>query len=51
VLIDDEAMRIAQGDHLLVFYPRVYDLRHRRITAVDVQGRQPYRHVQAIQLM
>jgi hypothetical protein len=51
VLIDDEAMRIEQGDHLLVSYPRVYDLRQCRITAVDVQGRQQYRHVQAIQLM
>jgi hypothetical protein len=44
-------MRIEQGDDLLVPYPRVYDLGHRRITAVDGQGRQPYRHVQAIQLM
>jgi hypothetical protein len=51
VLIDDEARRIEQADHLLVSYPGVYGLRPRRITAVDVQGRQPYRHVQAIQLM
>jgi hypothetical protein len=50
-LIDDEVMRIEQGDHRLVSSPRVYDLRPRRITAVDGQGRQPYRPVQAIQLM
>jgi hypothetical protein len=51
VLIYDEAMRIEPGDHLLVSYPCVYDLRQRRITAVDAQERQQYRHVQAIQLM
>jgi hypothetical protein len=51
VLIDDEAMRIEQGDHLLVSPPCVYDLRPRRITAVGVQGRQQYRPVQAIQLV
>jgi hypothetical protein len=51
VLIYDEAMRIEPGDHLLVSYPCVYDLRQRRITAVDVRGRQQYRHVQVIQLM
>jgi hypothetical protein len=49
VLIYDEAMRIEPGDHLLVSYTRVYDLRQRRITAVDVQGQQQYHHVQAIQ--
>jgi transposase InsO family protein len=51
VLIYDDAIRIEQGDHLLVSYPCVYDSRQRRITAVDAQGRQQYRHVQAIQLM
>jgi len=51
VLIDDEAMRIEQAVRPLVSYPCVYGLRQRRITAVDVQGRQQYRHVQAIQLM
>lgn len=51
VLIYDEAIRIEQGDHLLVSYPCVYDPRQRRITAVDAHGRQQYRHVQAIQLM
>jgi len=45
VWIDDEAMRVEQGDDLLVSSPRVYDLRPRRITAVAVQGRQQYRHV------
>jgi hypothetical protein len=50
-LIDDEAMWIEEGDHLLVSPPYVYDLRPRRITAVGVQGRQQYRHVQAIQLI
>jgi hypothetical protein len=51
VVIYDEAMRIEPGDHLLVSDPCVYDLRQHRIAAVDVQGRQPYRYVQATQLM
>ena len=51
VLIDDEAMRIEQAEHLLVSYPCVYDTRQRRITAVDGTGRQHYRPVQVIQLM
>jgi hypothetical protein len=41
----------SRPDHLLVSYPCVYDPRQRRITAVDAQGRQQYRQVQAIQLM
>jgi hypothetical protein len=51
VLIYDEAMRIEQAEHLLVSYPCVYDIRQRRITAVDGTGRQQYRQVQMIQLM
>jgi hypothetical protein len=51
VLIDDEAIRIEQGDHLLVSSPCVYDPRQRRITAIDAQGRQQYRQVPMVQLM
>jgi hypothetical protein len=51
VLIYDDAVRIEQAAHLLVSYPCVYDPRQRRVTAVDAQGRQQYRQVQAIQLM
>jgi hypothetical protein len=51
VLSDDEAMRIEQGDHLLVAYPCGYNPRQRRITAVDGPGRQSYRQVQVMQLM
>jgi len=51
VLIYDDAVRIEQGDHLLVSYPCVYDPRQRRITAVDGTGRQHYRQVQVMQLM
>jgi hypothetical protein len=51
VLIDDEAVRIEQADHLLVSYPCVYDPRQRRTTAVDGSGRQQYRHVQVVQFM
>ena len=51
VLIDDEAMRIEQAEHLLVAYPCVYDTRQRRITAVDGTGRQHYRQAQILQLM
>ena len=51
VLIYDDAVWVEQGDHLLASYPCVYDPRQRRITAVDAQGRQQYRHVQAIQLL
>jgi hypothetical protein len=38
-------------DHLLVSVPCVYDPRRCRIPAVDAHGRQPYCHVQAIQLL
>jgi len=51
VLIDDDAVRIEQADHLLVSYPCVYDTRQRRLAAVDADGRQQYHHVQAVQLM
>lgn len=51
VLIDDEALRIEQAEHLLVSYPCVYDTRVRRITMVNEQGRQPYQEFQVIQLM
>jgi transposase InsO family protein len=51
VLIDDEALRIEQAEHLLVSYPCVYDTRVRRITTVNEQGRQQYREFQVIQLM
>jgi transposase len=51
VLIYDDAVRIEQGDDLLVSYPCVYDPRQRRITAVDGTGRQSYRQVQVMQLM
>jgi hypothetical protein len=50
-LIYDEAVRIEQGDHLLVSYPCVYNPRQRRITAVDAQGRQQYHQVLMVQLM
>ena len=50
VFIYDEAMRIAQAEHLLVSYPCVYDTRRRRLTAVDGTGRQQYHHVQMVQL-
>ena len=50
VLIYDEALRIEQADHLLVSYPCVYDPVRRRITAIDGQGRQPYRQAQVLQL-
>jgi hypothetical protein len=46
LLIDDEAMRIEQAEHLLVAYPCVYDTRQRRITEVDGTGRQQYRQAQ-----
>jgi len=39
VWIDDEARRIEPGDYLLVSPLCVDDLRPRRITAVEVQGR------------
>jgi hypothetical protein len=51
VLIYDDAVRIEQGDHLLVSYPCVYDPRQRRITAVDAQGRQQYHQVPVVQFM
>jgi hypothetical protein len=51
VLIYDDAVRIEQDDHLIVAYPCVYDPKQRRITAVDEQGRQQYRHFQAVQLV
>ena len=51
VLIDDEAMRIEQAEHLLVSSPCVYDTRLRWITLVHEQGRQQYRHFQVIHLM
>ncbi len=51
VLIDAEALRIEQAEHLLVSYPCVYDTRVRRITTVNEQGRQQYRDFQVIQLM
>jgi hypothetical protein len=51
VLIYDEAVRIEPGDHLLVSSPCVDEPGQRRITAVDAQGRQQYRHVQAIQVL
>jgi hypothetical protein len=41
VLIDDEALRIEQADHLLVSYPCGYDTVGRRIITIDGQGRQP----------
>jgi hypothetical protein len=51
VVIDDEALRIEQADHLLVSYPCVYDTRQRRLTAIDGPGRQSSRQVQVIQLL
>lgn len=51
VLIYDDALRIEQEDHLLVSYPCVYDLRQRRITAVDENGRPQYRRFRWRQLM
>jgi hypothetical protein len=51
VLIYAEAVRIEQGDHLLVSYPCLYDPRQRRIAAVDAQGRQQYHQVQVVQFM
>jgi transposase len=51
VLIYDDAVRIEQGDHLLVSYPCVYDPRQRLITAVDAQGRQQYHQVPMVQFM
>jgi transposase len=51
VLIYDDAIRIEQGEHLLVSYPCVYDPRQRRITVVDAQGRQQYHQVPVVQLM
>jgi hypothetical protein len=51
VLLYDEALRVEQDEHLLAFYPGVYDTRPRRITAVDGTGRQQYHHVQVAQLM
>ena len=43
-------MRVEQDEHLLVFYPCVYDTRPRRSTAVDGTGRQQYHRVQVVQL-
>jgi hypothetical protein len=51
VLIYDEVLRVEQADQLLVVYPRVYDTRQRRITAVDAHGRQQYHYGQAMQLL
>jgi hypothetical protein len=51
VWIDAETRRIEPADHLLVSYLCADGLRQRRIVTVDVQGRQPYRHAQAIQLL
>jgi hypothetical protein len=50
VLIDDEALRIEQAEHLLVSYPCVYDTGRRRIATIDGQGRQPYRQVHVRQV-
>jgi hypothetical protein len=43
VLLEDEAVRLEPADQLLVSYPGVYDPKHRRLTAGDATGRQPYR--------
>jgi hypothetical protein len=51
VLLDDEARRIEQAEHLLVSYPCVYDTRGRRITTVNKQGRQQYGAFQVIPLL
>jgi hypothetical protein len=50
VLIYDDAVRIEQGEHLLVLYPCVYDTGRRRITNIDARGRQPYHQLQVLQL-
>jgi transposase InsO family protein len=50
VLIDDEALRIEQAEHLLVSYPCVYDTVRWRIATIDGQGRQEYRQCQVLQL-
>ena len=51
VLIDDEALRIEPGEHLLVSYPCISDTTRRRIIAVAEHGRQPYHSFPTIQLM
>jgi len=50
VLIYDQALRIEQNEQLVVSYPCTYDPRRRRITSVQSEGRQQYRHFRAIQL-
>jgi transposase len=49
-LIDDEALRIEQAEHLLVSSPCVSDPVRRRITTIDGHGRQQYRQAQIRQL-
>lgn len=51
VLIYNEALRIEQNDQLIVSYPCHYSSKQRRITSVNPEGRQQYRHFQAIQLV
>jgi len=51
VLIDDDAVRIEQAEHLLVSYPHVYDTVQRRITTIHAQGRQQYRQSQLLQFV
>ncbi len=50
VLIDDDAIRVEQAEHLLVSYPCVYDTVRRRITGIDARGRQQYYQFQVLQL-
>jgi transposase len=50
VLIDDDAVRVEQAEHLLVSYPCVYDTGRRRITSIDARGRQQYHQFQVLQL-
>jgi len=50
VLIYDQALRIEHNERLIVSYPCTYKTKQRRITSVDPEGRQQYRHFRAIQL-
>ena len=50
VLIDDDAGHIEQAEPLLGLYPCFYEATRRRITTVDAQGRQQYRHLPVLPL-
>lgn len=49
VLICDQVLRVEYDDQWVVSYPCTYDTKRRRITSVNPEGRQQYRHFRAMQ--